>query len=238
VRDEEFVIPQSEGTVIERIVGGVRAAIAQGVLSPGQRLTEREVIERTGASRTSVREAFARLRRLRLLEESARGGLQVPELRPTTIEHIFELRGAVESAAAELFTLRASDDEVAKLCQLNDDFVHNIDRLVGKDPSNSGEYSQPYDFIIRGSRNPILADIVAPFLVRIQPLRVLSLSVPSRQRAVKFEKNRLVDAVCRRDPDRAAGAIRAHIAASRESILCAFWDTASVDDGYRTAAHA
>ena len=45
----------------QQVVDRLRAAVIAGDLAPGQRLTERELIDRVGVSRTVIREALRQL---------------------------------------------------------------------------------------------------------------------------------------------------------------------------------
>lgn len=197
-------------SVIERIVTGVRDAIAKGTLSPGQRLTEREVIHSTGAARTSVREALSRLRALGLLERGARGRLQVPPLNATAIDHIYDVRLAIESMAAELFTIRATEEEIAELVEVSDP-AEDRQRL-------RTQISATYRTIMQGARNPLLLRI----LTLTENVRGLCGSCrrrcPAVYSAICLETFELTDAVQRRNPEDAARATRAQVAAARKSV--------------------
>src|ERR1700733_14257854 len=106
----------------DKVGRAVRQAIEEGVLAPGRRLTERELIELTGVSRTSVREALRHLQTLGLVEPgpNKRSGLRVAVLDRDTVRHIYEVRAALEPVATGLFVERASDEEVATLLALGE----------------------------------------------------------------------------------------------------------------------
>ncbi|GAC1594862.1 MAG: hypothetical protein NVS3B28_25840 [Candidatus Velthaea sp.] len=52
----------------QQLTDVLRAAIADGQFKPGDRLIERDLCERTGVSRTSIREAFRALEAEGLIE--------------------------------------------------------------------------------------------------------------------------------------------------------------------------
>lgn len=217
-------IARPDAPLAEKVVDAVREAISAGALVPGQRLTEREMIERTGVSRTSVREALRQLHTLGLVERAASGGLQVAVLDRAAIEHIYEVRDAIEAMAAELFVLKATDDEVAELVQSR--------KFDAEEAGNSPSPSPTYDeILLRGARNPILAEMIAPLHARIDVLRRLSLSMPGRSQAVHAEIEEIVVAVAARDAKSAAAASRRHIAAALQSALKAAGFTAGSGQG-------
>ena len=114
----DLQIEKPESLIRDRIVGAVRDAISAGALEPGRRLTEAELTALTGVSRTSVREALRHLQAVGLVERAPKRGLRVAVLRAADVEHIFEVRGALEPLATELFVKRASSAQVARLIEL------------------------------------------------------------------------------------------------------------------------
>jgi len=68
-------------------------------LLPGDRFTEAEIAERTGASRTPVRQALYRLQREGFLHVSFRNGWEVPPLDFAQLDALYELRVLLEQAS-------------------------------------------------------------------------------------------------------------------------------------------
>jgi DNA-binding GntR family transcriptional regulator len=68
-------------------------------LLPGDRFTEAEVAERTGASRTPVRQALYRLEREGFLDVKFRNGWEVRPLDFTQIDELYELRILLEQTS-------------------------------------------------------------------------------------------------------------------------------------------
>lgn len=93
----------------------LRDAILDGYFKAGQKLVERELCDLTGASRSSLREALVNLETNGLIERQSYRGFSVSRLNARKVREIFELRASVETLAAELFTERASVQEVVAL---------------------------------------------------------------------------------------------------------------------------
>ncbi|MBV9595061.1 MAG: GntR family transcriptional regulator [Actinobacteria bacterium] len=216
--DDLLLIQRPDAPLGDKIVAAIRDAISVGALVPGQRLTERELMERTGVSRTSVREALRQLRTLGLVEEAPRGGLQVAVLDRATVEHIYEVRSAIEPVVAKLFTIRAGDDEVAEFIE-----VGKFNQTLTAPPADLASFDKPTaaKVLIRGARNPLLGDIIDTYHVRIQWLRRVSLSMPGRWEQGRAEMMEVADAVQRRKPGEAARATRRHVAAAQKAALLA-----------------
>ena len=107
----------------DAIAGHIERMILEGVLRPGERLaSERDLAEKLDVSRPSLREALAQLEKRGLLL-SKRGGTTVAQFlaplsmplaelfrdKPRVTADYFEYRCFVESQAAKLAALRATD---------------------------------------------------------------------------------------------------------------------------------
>jgi GntR family transcriptional regulator, transcriptional repressor for pyruvate dehydrogenase complex len=119
--------------VYEQIVEQIKELIRQGDLKPGDRLmTERELSDKLGVSRTSVREAFSALDFLGVLETRPGEGTFISEVseqflieplalfmmmdREASLE-LLEVRKMMESYTAELAAVRADKEDVEKIAK-------------------------------------------------------------------------------------------------------------------------
>src|SRR5689334_6871646 len=110
-----LLVARPERLLRDRVTDAVREAITRGDLEPGRRLTERELVELTGVSRTSLREALRSLQAEGLVERSGARGLQVAALTADVVNELYDVRAPLEAAAVELFVRHASDEQVAEL---------------------------------------------------------------------------------------------------------------------------
>jgi GntR family transcriptional regulator of vanillate catabolism len=78
----------------------LREQILDGSLRPGERISELQAVETTGASRTPVRMALVRLEEEGLLEAIPSGGFMVKAFSERDISDSIELRGTLEGLAA------------------------------------------------------------------------------------------------------------------------------------------
>ena len=86
-------------------------AICDGRLAQGQRLIEGDMAQRLGVSRLPVHQALKQLHREGFLAETGRRGLVVAEIDGTFAREIYELRAALDSAAAVTAAERATAAE-------------------------------------------------------------------------------------------------------------------------------
>jgi DNA-binding GntR family transcriptional regulator len=105
--DDCLKIARNTATLREIVLDKLRGAIEQQQLLPGERLVERDLCERLGVSRTSVREALRHLESEGLVEFADARGPRVTLLGPQEVRELFELRGALEGLVAQLFALKA-----------------------------------------------------------------------------------------------------------------------------------
>jgi DNA-binding GntR family transcriptional regulator len=209
-----LMIERPEETVPAQVVRVVRRAILDGVLAPGRRLTERELGDLTGVSRTSIREAVLHLQNLGLVETTSSRGIRVVVLNSEDVRNIYEVRDALEPAAAELFVRHATDDELAALLEC----VPPLDI----DPEERLKLVYRFDQLLaEGTHNPLLRDILDPLHTRIHALRRLSTSIEGRQEQSTKEFTELADAIRDRDPEKAAAASHRHVRAAAEAALIA-----------------
>src|SRR3569832_2990321 len=109
----------------------LRDQILAGALRPGERISELQAVETTGASRTPVRMALVRLEEEGLLEAIPSGGFMVKSFSERDILDSIELRGTLEGLAARLAAERGVSVRV--LDPLSE-CLGQIDALVAQDP--------------------------------------------------------------------------------------------------------
>ena len=96
----------------------VRNRIIKGDYPPSQRLTEQEIADASGVSRTPVREALRRLQSEGLVRVSANQGAVVVEWSEGDAKDVFELRALLEPYGASRAATRITPEGVAQLKSL------------------------------------------------------------------------------------------------------------------------
>jgi DNA-binding GntR family transcriptional regulator len=197
-----------------KVTDVLRQAILAGALTPGRRLTERELTELTGVSRTSVREALRQLEAERLVEASPSRGLRVAIPTAADVEHIYELRMVLEPLAVKLFVERATQEEVDALVAVSEELIPAA--------ANSRDVLEELNqVLLAGCRNPVMEEVLGGLYIRIHALRRISAATPGRVAAVKREYSELVEAIRSRLPEEAAAAALRHVTNARASALVA-----------------
>lgn len=100
------------GSLRDRAYRSIRTAILEGQLPPGAAISEAERAETLGVSRTPIREALQLLAQEGLVEIFPKRGTLVARLSARDVRESFELREAIETAAARLAARRRTQPEL------------------------------------------------------------------------------------------------------------------------------
>jgi DNA-binding GntR family transcriptional regulator len=200
-------------TLRQKTLVKLREAIVTGELKPDHRLVERDVCVQTGVSRSSVREALRYLESEGLVESRGTKGMFVVKLSIDEALEIYELRTAVEIAAARHFTERASEEELQELAS-----TYNAVRVAAT--VNADEYwrqtDRLFDIMMRGARNNVAYSLMTTLRTRIRYLRATT----TRQATPRYREESvqrmgaLTIALCKRDSAAATNILSDFIARS------------------------
>ncbi|HEX9859117.1 MAG TPA: GntR family transcriptional regulator, partial [Paracoccaceae bacterium] len=192
-----------------------------GQLAPGVRVTEQELVDQLGVSRTPVREALNRLQRDGLVVERPRTGFAVVTFDETMLREVFDLRAELDAYATRLAVARITDDELQVLRQLLDD----CDELARTDPTPRGRLAEMeigmdlHRSIARFSGNALLAETLHGLLVKCQVFVWMELTQMNEWKAAREDHRAIFEAIAARDAERACALSRRHIQQSRDGIL-------------------
>lgn len=195
----------------------LRAHILGGGLQPGARLVERELCKITGASRSVVREVLIDLEGRGLIERESYKGFRIARLSPRRAAEIFEMRAVLEGHAAEAFTERASEAEIAGLRNAFSDLAAAVS--ASDTPAMHAAKARYYDLLFTGCRNRELRIALSAVMDRIMLIRGSNMADSARRRASLAEMRRLTEALAARDPIAARAATLAHIDGARRAAL-------------------
>src|SRR5215475_9405817 len=111
----ELAVVRDAPTLRELTTAKLRDAILSLHFKPDQHLVERDLCEKTGVSRTSVREALRQLESEGLVERRGNRGLFVSSVTAEEAQQAYEVRAALEPEMARLFTERADSQHLKGL---------------------------------------------------------------------------------------------------------------------------
>lgn len=198
----------------DRAYDALRRDIVEWRLLPGAALPEVELGERLGVSRTPVREAVARLVADGLATQQG-GRAVVSDVSIDSVDHLFELRQALEVTAARCAAQRGSRAVFEGLAA-------RFERAQDTAPSAPVHY---YDLaaeldaaLDHAVANPYLTQSLRTLRVHLARVRRLSQDHPERLLASAREHATIARAVAARDADLAAAATVMHLHHSHAHI--------------------
>jgi len=180
-------------------------------LSPGQPLSERGLEGASGASRTPVRAALARLAAEGLVRREGRGWIVAP-LDLDEVVHAVAYREALEAAVIEVVVGSASDAELGALAELAERQSDGPEEVI-----RDGERFHVELVALAG--NPLITDGVRSALIRLARARWLEASRADRQQRSRHEHLAIVAALRARDAATATRLAREHGRRVRDDLL-------------------
>jgi DNA-binding GntR family transcriptional regulator len=205
------------GTLSDRAYTEVREAILRGEIPTGSVLGETELAHQIGISRTPVRHALGRLLQEGLLEPGPRRQVIVRGFTPQHRAEIRVLREAIEAIAVTRACEELAPEEIDYLRLLlirqrrlarenrQDEFIEVDEELHLK--------------IAEGARLPILLSFLSQLRGFVRVARIGVPRSPDVLKQIVDEHERIVDALERRDPDRALTALVEHLHKSDYDVL-------------------
>ena len=209
-------------SLVDGVTEQLEAAIIEGRIAPGERISEQSLAAVLGVSRGPLREAVRRLEGRRLLEYTVNIGVRVAELSTERLENLLLVREALEGMGARLAASRLTNPELDDLELLIEGHAEQVTAQAG-----NGYYQQSGDFdfhfrIAKASGNDLLVSMVCGDLYDLLRIyRYKSSTMQGRAAAALEEHRAIVAALKSRDPDAAEQSMRSHIMNGRAYALLA-----------------
>ena len=172
------------------------------------RLDERRLSEQFGISRTPLREALARLDQEGLVNIVPRRGIYIVRKSKAEILEMITVWAALESMAARLITLNASNVEIASLRALCSTFDGDAVR------AHIDEYSDTnikfHQTILRMSKCSLLNDLAQGLFMHVRAIRARTISEKDRADRSIVDHMHIIEALEARDTELAERLVREH----------------------------
>jgi len=208
-------------TAVEQI----RDLIDSGRLRPGDRLPgERELCQRLGISRVSLREAIRVLESAGYLEvHQGRGTFVLTPPAPAdgdllaawirehdgVVHHLFELRLLVEPGIAALAAQRRSPEELAAM---RASVAARAEAAAADDRETANRADAEFHRLLAvATGNPVVGSLVPGMMQVIGEERQASLAVPGQLERAAAGHREILDAVAHGDPAAAERTMRRHL---------------------------
>ena len=206
--------------VREQVLEQLRQAIVEMRLKPAQRLVERELVEQTGVSRTTIREVLRELAAEGLVTTVPHKGSVVASVSLGRAVELYEVRAVLEGLAARQFAEQATEAHLAQIRRA----LQAIEAAADEDAAGPAMLAAKrlfYDALFEGAANHTIQEIVEGLQARVTVLRRASLAQPGRSAHTVAEVRAIVDALEARDGERAAAACVRHVNQAARTVLAA-----------------
>jgi GntR family transcriptional repressor for pyruvate dehydrogenase complex len=217
--------------VFEDVARQIQSLIVEGALEPGDRLPpERQLAERFGVSRTSVRDALRALEVVGLVVARQGEGNVVADVSPEVlvapiatllfrkrklVAELLEFRRMFEPALAACAARRATASDIAHLEGILDRQREKALRGL----STVQEDSELHYAIAVAARNSVVRGLLDVVMELLRETRTRSLQVEGRLERSLAGHWRVIDAIKARDPDAAEAALRQHLEEIESIVL-------------------
>lgn len=198
---------EPRASVYERL----RARIVERSLAPGALLSEPELAEQLGVSRTPVREALATLTAEGLAVKLSSNRTIVAPVSMEELGHIYDVRARLEGLIAADAAGSVTDADERILLRL----ISLMERLRDDDVEVMRIGAEFHDHLRRMSGNEFAAGMLHTVSAHVDRYRAMTTQSPGRSSDAVDEHRLVLDAVLSRDPERAERAMRDHIEHAR-----------------------
>lgn len=188
----------------------IKEAILDGIIHPGERLSEVELAEKLTVSRTPVREAIRQLAETGLVTLIPRKGAYVVLLSVQDAKDLYELRGALECCAVMHLCENPPVDALHEVRNIFDDFNDSMAQFI--------HFDRQFHSIIRaGSGNKFLNGVLDNVVDLIQLCRRYALEVVPLTTSAA-EHVGIIDAILARNVELSQRLLREHLLRASESL--------------------
>ena len=172
------------------------------------RLDEKQLSQQLGVSRTPIREAITLLEQEGFLRTEPRRGIFIVRKTKKQIIEMIEMWAALESMAARLATLNASDEEIAGLRRMFDEFRTETpaDHLEEYSDANIAFHQA----IIRLSGSHLMGKTIEDLFIHVRAIRRMTISQKDRAARSIIDHMSIIEALEKRDTELAERLVRQH----------------------------
>jgi len=172
------------------------------------RLDDRALAQALGVSRTPIREAMTLLEQEGFLRTVPRRGVFIVRKTKKQILEMIEMWAAIESMAARLATLNATDEDIGQLRGMFDDFRNQTPA------EHIEEYSEAniafHQAIIRLSGSHLMGQTIENLFLHVRVIRRMTIAQSDRAARSIVDHMRIIEALEHRDTELAERLVRQH----------------------------
>lgn len=209
----------------DRTTDEIRRAITSGSIAPGARLTQLDLAQELGVSRTPIRKALERLKAERLIVEVGPKTVVVSPMNRQRLAEAFQVRIALEQLAIRLAVENVTI-EILDRSRLALERIRQVTReqLSGEDIEEILEANSEFHRTVDSAvQNEYLLEMISQVRAETRrfsnPLLRQLYRQPGRAERELGEHRGILRALEERDADAAARLVATHLARSTEELL-------------------
>lgn len=218
-KQDQALRPVERYRLYEQLVRRLLAHIEEAGLQPGEQMpSERELAQRLGVSRNSVRQAIVALEVQGIVGVRHGGGTfllsRTPQDTVTALRKrrqrlpdVLEAREALEVKIAELAARRRTAADLTAIAAA----LESMSADIASGGHGVGGDAQFHAAVAVATHNTVLIELMEHLSDAITESRVESLSQPGRPRRSLRSHQRIADAITAQDARKAASAMRSHV---------------------------
>jgi DNA-binding GntR family transcriptional regulator len=232
--NETLKIKRVAAPIREQVLQTLRTEIIEGRFEPGRRLTERELTEMLGVSRTVLRESLRQLEAEGLISLIPNKGPVVRAFSVEEAHELYRIRETLEGLGARLFAEKPDRSNIALL----EEAFANVERAYENGDPKSILFAKNafYEAIHAGAGSKTLSKMLSSALAQIWRWRALGLTHPNRSKSRSAESvanlRQVVEAIRAGDGERAEQTARleSRLAAAEVLRILGYDGSPSGDD--------
>lgn len=191
--------------------------LKDGELRPGQIVSQRELVKRTGLTLGAVREAVPRLEAEGLLQTVPQRGLMVPSLDIGFVRDAYELRRVLEMSAIPAAVERMPDAAIEELIEWHRGLRARIERGGSAEAALAADALQKRDWSMHEGFVAMTGNRLMSNIFRVTAIKI-RMAVHSRIQVTPYNALRVIDEhlailepLARRDAKAMAAGLTRHI---------------------------
>ncbi len=203
-------------SLVDSVYEAIRDSICDGLLKPGERITQEGIAERLDVSRQPVGQALVLLRSQGFIQDAGRRGVMVSPLEQQTVRDIYEIRSALDQLAARLAAERNSK-------QLLEDGHRLIgavrDDLDGASTTDLVKADMDFhELIYRHSGNGLIQPSLGTYWHHLRRVMAAVIEFGDYRELIWSEHEGILNAIGEGDGNQAAELAKAHVERASHSL--------------------
>jgi len=192
--------------------------ILKGGFYQGQRLIEKELIDRYKISKTPLREALIKLERIGLVQKNINRGFLIKRILRKDAEEIYELREIIDGFSVRKITENITEEKMQKIEKI----IYDMELCIrDKKTDKYIELDKYFHTVLNKlSGNKRLIEIMQNLNYQISILLKTSIKLPERGINVSFSEHKMIfKAILNKNSIKAEELVKKHIRKTKKAVL-------------------